>query len=234
MTAVPTSSEPLPAVQRDATGGGRRKAPRRTGTTWLRVALAGTAAVAVAGIVSLVAPDPPDAVPLAAATAPAGGGESRRIELIDAGAQETAAPVRVQMPSIGVDSPLVELGVDGDGVLVPPADFAQAGWYEGGPAPGDVGPAVIAGHVDSRSGPAVFFRLDELVVGDEVLVERTDGTTVRFTVSGSERYPKDAFPTEDVYGPTPRAELRLITCGGEFDRDRRSYRDNVVVTAVLP
>jgi sortase (surface protein transpeptidase) len=79
----------------------------------------------------------------------------------------------------------------------------------------------------------VFFRLDELVAGDEVLVERTDGMTARFTVSGTERYPKDAFPTEDVYGPTPRAELRLITCGGEFDRDRRSYRDNVVVTAVL-
>ncbi len=231
MTAVRTSPEPLPAGQRGAGGNRRRQAPSRTGTIGLRIALAGAAAVA--GVVTLVAPEPPDAVPPAAATAPAGSGESRRIELIDSGVQETAAPARVRIPAIGVDSTLVELGLDRDGVLVPPADFALAGWYEAGPAPGEVGPAVIAGHVDSRSGAAVFFRLDELVTGDEVLVERIDGTTARFTVSGTERFPKDAFPTEDVYGPTPRAELRLITCGGEFDSDRRSYRDNVVVTAVL-
>jgi hypothetical protein len=147
-------------------------------------------------------------------------------------AEEVAVPVRVRIPSIGVDSPLVQLGVDGDGALVPPTDFARAGWFAEGPTPGEMGPAVLAGHVDSRDGPAVFFRLRDLVAGAEVLVDRIDGTTVRFTVVDAARYPKDAFPTEDVYGPTPRAELRLITCGGEFDRDRRSYRDNVVVTAV--
>ena len=131
-----------------------------------------------------------------------------------------AAPVRVRIPSIGVDSPLVRLGVDGAGALVPPDDFGRAGWFPHGPVPGDVGPAVIAGHVDSYGGPAVFFRLRELAAGDEVLVDRADGTTVRFTVTAAHRYPKDDFPTEEVYGPTPRAELRLITCGGAFDRSR--------------
>ncbi len=150
------------------------------------------------------------------------------------GTGDTApAPVRVRVPAIDVASELVRLGVDEDRVLVPPSDFATAGWFEEGPAPGDTGPAVIAGHVDSYEGPAVFFSLAELAPGDEVLVDRADGSTARFEVRSVDRYPKDAFPTEEVYGPTPRAELRLITCGGEFDTDERSYRDNVVVSAVL-
>ncbi|MBW8767444.1 MAG: class F sortase, partial [Geodermatophilales bacterium] len=90
---------------------------------------------------------------------------------------------------------------------------------------------VLAGHVDSTAGPAVFFRLGELAAGDEVVVGRSDGTTVRFTVTRVARYPKAAFPTAEVYGPTPDAQLRLITCGGDFDRSRRSYADNVVVFA---
>jgi hypothetical protein len=142
-----------------------------------------------------------------------------------------AEPTRVRLPSIGVDSPLARLGVDSSGALVPPGDFDEAGWFTGGPAPGEVGPAVIAGHVDSRSGPAVFFRLREVAVGDPVFVGRADGTTARFTVTRVARHPKDAFPTAEVYGPTPDAELRLITCGGEFDRADRSYLDNVIVYA---
>ena len=93
--------------------------------------------------------------------------------------------------------------------------------------------AGVAGHVDSVEGPAVFARLRELDGGEEVVVDREDGTTARFTVTGVGWYPKDDFPTEAVYGPTPRAELRLVTCGGDFDRSRGSYLDNVVVTAVL-
>jgi LPXTG-site transpeptidase (sortase) family protein len=114
---------------------------------------------------------------------------------------------------------------------VPPTDFAQAGWFAAGPVPGDVGPAVIAGHVDSRTGPAVFFRLEELSPGDTVLVTRSDGRDVEFRVTEVARYPKDDFATEEVYGPTTGAELRLITCGGTFDPSRRSYEDNVVVYA---
>jgi len=156
------------------------------------------------------------------------------IALADGSAGErAAAPVRVRIPSIDVDSPLASLGVDGAGALIPPADVATAGWFAGGPVPGEVGPSVIAAHVDSYQGPAVFFRLRELAAGDAILVDRADGTTARFTVSRTDRFPKDAFPSDDVYGPTPRAELRLITCGGEFDRSRRSYVDNVVVYAAL-
>jgi sortase (surface protein transpeptidase) len=92
---------------------------------------------------------------------------------------------------------------------------------------------VLTGHVDSAAGPAVFFRLRDVAVGDAVLVERADGTTARFTVTRVARYPKDAFPAAAVYAPTPGAELRLITCGGTFDRAARSYRDDVVVDAVL-
>ncbi len=144
-----------------------------------------------------------------------------------------AAPVRVRVPAIGVDSGLLRLGTDAAGALVPPDDVTRAGWFADGAVPGDVGPAVVAGHVDSVDGPAVFSRLRELAPGHEVLVDRADGTTARFAVTGVGRYPKSDFPTEAVYGPTPRAELRLVTCGGEFDRSARSYLDNVVVTAVL-
>jgi hypothetical protein len=148
---------------------------------------------------------------------------------------ERAAPVRpvlVTVPAIGVRSSLVPLRLDRAGALVPPADFGQAGWYVGGPTPGDPGPAVIAGHVDSRAGPAIFFRLRDLRPGDTILVGRSDGRTARFRVAEVQRYPKNAFPTQRVYGPTPDRALRMITCGGSFDYARRSYRDNIVVYAV--
>ena len=148
-------------------------------------------------------------------------------------APEGVAPVRVGIPAISVQNDLVDLGVDGAGALVPPSDFASAGWFAKGPVPGEVGPAVIAGHVDSRSGPAVFFRLEELVAGDTVQVTRSDGRDVEFRVTRVAQYPKTDFATEEVYGPTTGPELRLITCGGTFDRSRRSYLDNVVVYAVL-
>ena len=142
------------------------------------------------------------------------------------------APTRVRVPTAGIDAALVGVGLDAGGALVVPADGATAGWYEDGTAPGAVGPAVLAGHVDAGGAPAVFARLDELQVGDPVLVDRGDGTTRAFVVSLVARYPKDAFPTAAVYGPTPGPELRLITCGGAFDRSVGSYVDNVVVHAV--
>ena len=143
------------------------------------------------------------------------------------------APAAIRIPALGIDSALARLGTDAAGALVPPADFAQAGWFAGGPVPGAIGPAVIAGHVDSWRGPAVFFRLAQVRTGDGVLVTRADGTTLRFTVTRVARYPKSAFPTAEVYGPTADAQLRLITCGGAFDRSRRSYVDDVVVFARL-
>jgi sortase (surface protein transpeptidase) len=139
-------------------------------------------------------------------------------------------PTRLRIPAIGVDSPLERLHLDAHGALTPPS-FPHAGWYADGPAPGDIGPAVLAGHVDSTSGPAVFYRLGALRGGDTVDVER-DGRWLTFTVVDVRRYPKNAFPTAAVYGPTPDPQLRLITCSGEFDRARHSYLDNTVVYAV--
>ncbi|MGR6965695.1 class F sortase [Geodermatophilus sp. URMC 61] len=202
--------------------------PRRPVLPLARALLAGTAVVA--GAVALLSPGAP--APAAAGAPPAATAPAPLVA--ERGADgASAAPVRVRVPAIGVDSELLRLGTDASGVLVPPDDFTRAGWFADGAVPGDVGPAVVAGHVDSLDGPAVFSRLRDLAAGDEVLVDRADGTTARFTVTGVGRYPKDDFPTEAVYGPTPRAELRLVTCGGDFDRSRRSYLDNVVVSARL-
>ena len=201
---------------------GSHRAPRRSGPTAGRRTL--TSGAVIAGALAVLAPSPGPAPAEEVTTA-------QLVALRAAVPAGVAVPIRVRVPSLGVDSTLALLGVDGAGILVPPTAFDQAGWFAGGPAPGDVGPAVIAGHVDSWTGPAVFFRLDEIAVGDEVLVDRADGTTVRFAVTRTDRYAKDAVPTAEVYGPTPGAELRLITCGGEFDPARRSYLDNVVVYA---
>jgi hypothetical protein len=142
-------------------------------------------------------------------------------------------PLAVRIPAIGVSSTLVPLRLDQAGALQPPGDFGHAGWYVGGPTPGEQGPAVVAGHVDSRAGPAVFFRLRDLTPGDAVFVTRSDHRTARFRVVEVQRYPKNMFPAARVYQPTPDAALRLITCGGSFDYARRSYRDNIVVYAVI-
>jgi hypothetical protein len=142
------------------------------------------------------------------------------------------SPTRVRIPAIGVDTGLEDLTLNTTGQLNAPVSYDQAGWYSDGVLPGDSGPAVIAGHVDSVSGPAVFYRLHELVAGDTVAVLR-GGVWVSFRVITVEQYAKDQFPNERVYRPTPDAELRLITCGGEFDRRQLSYQDNIVVYAVI-
>lgn len=139
----------------------------------------------------------------------------------------------LRIPSLGVRSALVGLTVDGAGVMEPPADPAVAGWFTGAAVPGETGPAVIAGHVDSRSGPGIFFSLTDIGVGAVIDIDRSDGRTVRYRVTEIEDVAKNAFPTEEVYGPTPAPELRLITCGGEFDTTARHYLRNVIVSAVL-
>ncbi len=141
-------------------------------------------------------------------------------------------PVEVTLPSIGVTSPLEHLARQADGSIAAPVDFDLAGWFEAGPQPGQPGPAVIAGHVDSTTGPAVFYRLRDLQPGDPVEVRREDGRVVTFRVTRIEQHPKDEFPSEAVYGPVPDAELRLITCGGDFNRSTGHYLDNLVVYAV--
>lgn len=142
-------------------------------------------------------------------------------------------PATVRIPAIGVDADVIELGQQGDGTLETPEDYAETGWWAGGPRPGQLGAAIIAGHVDSTSGPAVFYELRNLRKGDEIVVEGADGETVTFTVDRLEQHAKDEFPTEAVYGYTREPSLRLVTCGGDFDRSLRSYTDNIVVFAEL-
>jgi hypothetical protein len=154
------------------------------------------------------------------------------------GYRGTPAPVRLEIARIGVDTSLQRLGQDrGGAVEVPsgPRQWEDAGWYAGvgGTRPGDPGSAVILGHVDSKRGPAVFYRLRELRAGDPVVVVRADGSRARFVVDRVEQYPKGSFPTTDVYYPTLRPKLRLVTCGGAFDPAAGHYRDNVIVFASL-
>lgn len=144
-----------------------------------------------------------------------------------------ATPTRVTIPAIGVSSSLEDLHRGAAGELDPPEDWDSAGWFSDGIVPGEVGPAVIAGHVDSPTAAAVFFRLDELVPGDEITVAMSDGTTRTFTVDRSERAAKSAFPTSDVYGTAPTPQLRLITCDGTFDTATGHYTDNLIVFAEL-
>jgi LPXTG-site transpeptidase (sortase) family protein len=144
-----------------------------------------------------------------------------------------AAPVSLTIPLIGVSTKLIRLGLASDGSLqVPPlTDTAVAGWYTGSPRPGAIGSAIIVGHIDTVNGPAVFYRLHELRKGDQVYVRRADGTLVKFLVTAVRTYLKDQFPTQTVYGPTPDAELRLITCGGAWDPATGHYLSNIVVYA---
>jgi sortase (surface protein transpeptidase) len=203
---------------------GRHRAPRRRRGRSAAVAVAVAVTAAAAGLLAaaafLVAVDRPPTSPTpptAAVAAP----EAR-----------AAAPVRVRIPAIGVDAPVGPLEVGADGELPAPTSYAAVGWWRAGPEPGERGAAVLAGHVDSRTGPAVFSRLRELPGGARVLVDRVDGSTAEFAVLRTEQHPKAAFPTRSVYGATPSSELRLVTCGGSFDPAHGHYRDNVVVFAV--
>ncbi|MFC5140093.1 class F sortase [Actinomycetospora rhizophila] len=146
-------------------------------------------------------------------------------------------PVALDIPAIGVAGPVNEVGLRPDGTLevpVPGPAYDQAAWYRGSPTPGRVGPSVILGHVDSAAnGPSVFYRLGELRPGERITVTLADRTTRTFAVDEVRSVPKDAFPRLEVYGDTAGPELRVITCGGDFDDAARSYRDNTVVFARL-
>jgi len=144
-------------------------------------------------------------------------------------------PSTVDIPSIGAHSTLVPLGLNPDQtVQAPPvATPMQAGWYQYSPAPGEIGPAVLLGHVDGNKKPGIFYRLHELGIGDQIRIVRQDGIAINFRVWRKDQASKDSFPTEAVYGDTTEPELRLITCGGSFDRSTRNYRDNVIVFATM-
>jgi hypothetical protein len=142
-----------------------------------------------------------------------------------------ARPVSLTIPLIGVKTNLITLGLAQGGAMQVPSSTTVAGWYTGSPRPGSIGSAIIVGHIDSVIRPGVFYRLSELRRGDDVFVKRADGTAVEFRVTAIQTYLKDRFPTAQVYGPTPDAELRLITCGGAFDPATGHYLSNIVVYA---
>ena len=143
-----------------------------------------------------------------------------------------STPVRLQIASIGLDSTLMRLGLRSDGSLQVPTGGFPAGWYTGGPTPGELGPAVIAGHVDMK-GPGVFYRLHDIAAGDQIVVTRADGSTPVFRVTQIRQYRKDQFPSQLVYGNIDHAGLRLITCAGTFNSASGHYEDNLVVFADL-
>lgn len=198
-----------------------RSAPRGVGA-----ALAG--ALLLTGC-AVAAPDPTPiaATPVAPAPAPTPTPEPT-IEPLERG----RPPVSVSIPAIGLTQPLIDLGVTPDGTMQVPEDFSAVGWFTPGGRPGGHGPLVIAGHVDSPSGPAVFVRLRDLVPGDTVEVTDDAGTVHAYSVVEIADYPKTAFPTARVFGAVREDQLRLITCGGVFDRSVGSYEDNRVVYAV--
>lgn len=146
----------------------------------------------------------------------------------------SAKPATLEIPAIGVRTgEIIDLGLAGDGSLQVPEDAITTGWFTGGPVPGEIGPAVLAGHVDYKKVPGIFVRLKDLKPGDEALVHRKDGSTAVFTVYSVEKHAKASFPTEKVYGDTAGPELRLITCGGDFDSSTGNYLDNVIAYAKL-
>jgi sortase (surface protein transpeptidase) len=203
----------------------------------------------LAGIVVLVVgirgqnhapqPSPAAATTQASASAPAAAGTSASSPASPAPRGPLLAksvPSSLEIPAIGVSSSLLQLGLNTDQtVQVPPlGKDSQAGWYVGSPTPGELGPSLLVGHVDSAEyGPGVFYKLGALHQGDTVDVTRSDSTVAVFRIDRVASFPKDHFPTLDVYGDTDNAQLRLITCGGKFDFSARSYESNIVVFASL-
>lgn len=195
-------------------------------------ALAGLALVAVAVIAGVQLRARPGSVATSAHALPSSASPIAADSFRSVRTYQTVSvPVRLRIPALHVDTRLQRLGVQADGTIAVPGSPDIAGWYERGPRPGQPGPAVILGHVDSQSGPGVFVNLRNVRLGTTVVVDRADGSTVTFRVTAVSRVAKTQFPTDLVYAPTLDPTLRLVTCGGSFDRARGSYRDNVIAYA---
>ena len=142
-------------------------------------------------------------------------------------------PTRIVIPSLDVESAIIDLGLQQNGEMQVPPDAKDTGWFKASPTPGEIGPSVLAAHVNWKGENGPFFEVHKMKPGDAVNVQREDGTTAEFKVTKVERYDKSAFPTDAVYGDVETAQLRMITCGGAFDAGAQSYRDNIVVYAEM-
>lgn len=224
------------------TGAGPGPGPAPTPDRAPRALVAGAVVLAVLGVALLgwaaghqtSAPPPPG--PVAAGPPPPSSPATPTPTPTPAPGESTSPPATLRIPAIGVDSPVDQVGLNPDRTMEVPAEgspgYDHAAWFRYSVTPGRQGPSVLIGHVDSAtSGPSVFYELGRLRPGDRADVVRADGVTVTFEVTEVVVVPKDAFPTDRVYGPTRGPELRLITCGGSFDAGAGSYRDNTVVFA---
>jgi len=146
---------------------------------------------------------------------------------------EHSVPVSLSIPAIGLSVPLSQLGLNPDGTVEVPTNVQEPGWFDQGPTPGQLGAAVILGHVDSYQGPGVFFTLRTLLAGDQVNVTLADGTIAHFAVYTVVQYDKTGFPAALVYDPRGYAALQLVTCGGVFDSQTGHYLSNIVVYTSL-
>jgi len=227
-----------------------------------QLAAAAAAVLVIAGVIALLtglraqrhAPQPPAsaAVPYAASSSAAGApttgatarpgqpstspGSVIKSPVVKGPVLARSVPVRLEIPQIGVSSDLLQLGLNPDQTVeVPPLTRdSRAGWYKFSPTPGQLGPSVLLGHVDSaKYGPGIFFKLGALRPGATVTVTRSDRSAAVFRVDRVVSYPKESFPTLEVYGNTQSAQLRLITCGGKFDLSSHNYESNIVAFATL-
>jgi sortase (surface protein transpeptidase) len=217
---------PVGRPKRGAPGAGQLQG-RALWAAYLGICLfgAGLLAIALSQRIHRWAPPP---LPAAAASLQSRAAAPRTAELAG------SAPVRVRIPSIGVTANIISVGLDAKGgVAVPPLSTPMlAGWYDRGAAPGQPGAAVLLGHVDSAAtGPAVFYKLGDLLPGDLVYVTRKDNRTVVFEVTSIALYSESDFPASQVYGPTPNPTLRLVTCGGGFDSRTHHYVDRTIAFA---
>ncbi|HEY2489242.1 MAG TPA: class F sortase [Streptosporangiaceae bacterium] len=240
-----TSRGPRPSGPRLAdAGAGTAPARRKHRRPHLSLlALVGRPAVVAAGIGVVLAGSgvagllmashrgytPPRVGPVKPVLAPAGRPQTP----VPQTSAHASAPVSLTIPSIGVRSRLVRLGITKSGALQVPATTTVAGWYTGSPRPGAIGSSVIVGHVDSSTGPGIFYRLHLLHPSNLIYVRQKDGRLAVFRVNSVHQYTKRGFPTVKVYGPAPTPQLRLITCGGTFDVQTGHYLSNIVVYATM-
>ncbi|HEY0717210.1 MAG TPA: class F sortase [Streptosporangiaceae bacterium] len=211
---------------------------RRSGRCWVIVAVAGSVIAAAGAFLithALLARSP--GLPAGALVIPANIGTAAPTPAAPPAAAPLAAsvPTRIEIPSLGVSAPMMTLGLGDNGaVQVPPLENHNlAGWYQGSVTPGERGTSVILGHVDSYTGESVFFGLKTLRAGNRVEVVRADGSTAVFAVDGAQKVVKSTFPAQTIYANTTYPSLRLITCGGPFDKADGQYLDNIVVYAHL-
>jgi len=183
-------------------------------------------------LLAVLAGGPPTAAPASVSKAvPKAPAQPDEVFHSDRSYATVAEPVRLRISALEVDSKVEKLGLQRDGSIAVPGRTDVAGWYEYGPRPGEPGPSVILGHVDSTAGPGIFFDLYRTKPGTLIRVDRADGSAVTFKITRVARVPKVQFPTDLVYAATLDPTLRLVTCGGSFDPARRSYRDNVIAFA---